>query len=464
MRFELDAHARRDDNGTALFGGSPFRLLRLSSSGSRMLDGWLAGEPATTRAERQLQRRLVDAGLLYPVVEPVEPESVDAAIVVPHHDDVEGLSELLSATGERPVVVVDDASRTFEAGAWRSARVRVLRHGENRGPAAARNTGWRSVEAEIVVFIDSDVIPSPGCVELLLAHFVDESVTAVAPRVRARPGIGRLDRYEVAASPLDLGPTAALVRPGSAVPYVPSTVLAVRQSALAAVGGFDEAMRVGEDVDLVWRLVDAGAIVRYEPRAVAHHRNRRSWAELARQRHGYGTAAVELDARHPGDVSPVELPPAMLAAWAVASLGGRLGRIAGAAISGVEAVRLRGKLADRVDDPSGEALRLTVMSHRHAAYWSARAVARAWLPIAIIAGLFSRRVRRLLAASWLGPAVSTWWRDRPVVDPATFVAASMFDDVAYATGVWRGLLRDFRPGVLVPRLARSSPGEPARTD
>ena len=96
MRFELDAHARRDANGTALFGGSPFRLVRLSPAGGRILDGWLVGDPPTTMAERQLQGRLVDAGLLHPVVEPGEPESVDAAIVVPHHDDADGLSELFA--------------------------------------------------------------------------------------------------------------------------------------------------------------------------------------------------------------------------------------------------------------------------------------------------------------------------------------------------------------------------------
>ena len=48
--------------------------------------------------------------------------------------------------------------------------------------------------------------------------------------------------------------------------------------------------------------------------------------------------------------------------------------------------------------------------------------------------------------------------DRPAIDPVRFVVASALDDAAYASGLWRGLARRFRSGVLLPRLGRSSPG------
>ena len=77
------------------------------------------------------------------------------------------------------------------------------------------------------------------------------------------------------------------MRPGSRVSYVPTAALLVRRSALDSVaiddaaipapghlagpgplssrGVFDPALRYGEDVDLIWRLHDAGWRVRYEP-------------------------------------------------------------------------------------------------------------------------------------------------------------------------------------------------------
>ena len=48
------------------------------------------------------------------------------------------------------------------------------------------------------------------------------------------------------------------MRPGAAVGWLPSACLVARVDRLRAAGGFAEDMRVGEDVDLVWRLVDAG--------------------------------------------------------------------------------------------------------------------------------------------------------------------------------------------------------------
>ena len=83
------------------------------------------------------------------------------------------------------------------------------------------------------------------------------------------------------------------VRAGRRGPRAPS-----RRS--RQVGGFDPSLRVGEDVDLVWRLVEAGWRARYEPQSVVGHRPRATLAALLRQRFGYGRSAGALDRRHPG--------------------------------------------------------------------------------------------------------------------------------------------------------------------
>lgn len=463
MRYELDSNARRDPQGTALFGGSPFRLMRLSPAGARMLDAWLAGEPVEMSPEASaLQQRLVAGGLIHPIVAPAE--YADFGVVIPVYNDVDGLTLTLAAVRREfptvPIVIVDDMSTEPDAvvAVAAAAAAEVVRHDLNQGPAAARNSGWRALPdtTTAVIFIDSDAVPAAGSLSVLLGHLADEAVAGVAPRIRARSGHSLLDRYEAVESPLDLGPSPANVRPGSSVPYVPSTMLVLRRSALDTVGGFDESLRVGEDVDLVWRVVRAGGVVRYEPAATAHHRNRSSWVALARQRHGYGTAAAALDRRHSGDVAPIELPPETLAAWALAVFGGAPGLIGGLALAGRDAASLRSRLVDRVENPERETMRLSAMSHAHAGHWLARAVTRAWWPFFLMASPLSRRARRATIAAVALPPLVSWWKERPPLDPVSYAIARTVDDAAYGAGLWSGMVaeRSLRP--LLPRLARRS--------
>src|SRR5690606_32803519 len=138
----------------------------------------------------------------------------------------------------------------------------------------------------------------------------------------------------------------------------PSATLVCRRALLEQLGGFDPAMRVGEDVDLVWRAVEAGWTVRYEPAAEVEHRPRADWGALVRQRMTYGSAAAPLDQRHPGSVAPVELNAWSLAAWVLAALGGRRGALAGSAVAVGSSLALVPKLRGRMDHPVRTSLEL----------------------------------------------------------------------------------------------------------
>ena len=82
-------------------------------------------------------------------------------------------------------------------------------------------------------------------------------------------------RYEGARGSLDRGTRAGPVRPGGRVSFVPSAALLVRADVATGSELFDPALRGGEDVDLVWRLGDAGWEVRYEPSSTVTHDPRR---------------------------------------------------------------------------------------------------------------------------------------------------------------------------------------------
>ena len=132
-----------------------------------------------------------------------------------------------------------------------------------------------AVDTEFVAFVDSDCEVGDRWLQSLLGHFRDPAVGMVAPRIVADSRVGNaIGSYERMRSALDMGTTPELVTPGGRMSYVPSAALVARREALG--GGFDETMRVGEDVDLVRRMVDAGWQVRYDPSVIVHHRVRAS--------------------------------------------------------------------------------------------------------------------------------------------------------------------------------------------
>lgn len=435
-------------------------MMRLSHSGAELLDRWLAGRYSSdTEAAVQLRQRMLDAGLLHPVWAPADLAHHRIGVVVPVLDDLVGLAALLAAVRidlpTAPIVVVDDGStdpsQVFAIAV--EAEATVVRHEVNQGPSAARNDGVRALaDVDIVLFVDADVIPERHSIGTLIGHFNDEAVVAVAPRVRAAVGSSALARYEAEHSPLDMGDTSARVQRGSETPYVPTTMLAVRLSAFDHVGGFDTRLRIGEDVDLIWRLLDNSGVVRFEPRAVARHRNRGDWKKLAQQRHDYGRAAADLDKRFPGHVAPVDLPGATLAAWLMFWLGGIPGAVAGLGVAAVDAVRLERRLASADDDR--EVRQLVFRSHGRTGHWLGRAVTRTWLPAFAAASLFSTRARVALGAAALVPPAVDWILRLPPLDPARYIGARLLDDAAYCSGVWRGVITGANPRPLWPRVRR----------
>ena len=246
VRYALDPAARRVRGAApGLLGGSPMRWFRLTAAGDAVVDRLVAGDDLDGVAS-DLVDRLVAAGAAHPRPGPGAVPAGDVTVVVPVRDRPEHLDALLSS-------VADAAA----AGSGAPASVVVVDDGSG-GPAAARNSGLAEVATPLVVFVDSDCAVRPGWLEELVAVFVDPRVGLAAPRVVATGGLGPLAAYDRVRSPLDLGPDEAVVRPGSTVPFVPSAALAARAEVVRALGGFDEDLRVGEDVDLVWRAVAVG--------------------------------------------------------------------------------------------------------------------------------------------------------------------------------------------------------------
>ncbi|MBB3086987.1 mycofactocin biosynthesis glycosyltransferase MftF [Geodermatophilus sabuli] len=468
----LDPRTRRRDGGTALLGGSPLRLLRLLPRARDLLRGdrIVVGDAATAA----LAARLLDAGLAHPDL-PGD-GAVDLTVVVPVKDRPAEVDRLLAAlradpaTAAAPVVVVDDGSADAAGLASVAARhgARVLRHEASRGPAAARNAGLDSAATDLVAFLDSDCVPRPGWAAVLARHAADPRLALVAPRITAlRPGNARpspapggwVDRYEAAVSALDMGPHPAPVAAGTAVSYVPSAALLARRAALGP--GFDETMRVAEDVDLVWRLAAAGWRVRYEPAAEVAHEHPSATGEWLRRRAFYGTGAALLAARHGAAVAPVVVSPWSALAWGLALTGRRPAVAAAGAALAVATGRLARRLARPGERPPlGLAAALVLRGSAAAGRTLARSATRHHWPLALAAAVVSRRARRTVLAAAAVDAVLAWWPHRREVGPLRFAAARRLEDLAYGTGLWAGALRARDPRALLP--ATPPPLGPAR--
>jgi mycofactocin system glycosyltransferase len=456
--IELDPTARRTDDGHVLIGGSPFRILRLTDAGARWLDAAIGGEPlSNTRSSRALARRLADAGLANPRPSPgAGPTAGDVAVVVPVRDAPDGLRRTLASIGAvGEVVIVDDSSRDPRAVERAATGATLLRNTEAVGPGGARERGWRAATKPVIAFVDADVELTDGWLAPLLAHLGDPTVGAVAPRVSSYPGSAppTLAAYEQARSPLDLGPLPGPVRPGTKVPYVPTATLVVRRQALESIDGFDAAMHVGEDVDLVWRLHASGWRVRFEPAVVVHHPSRPSFGAWIHQRIRYGTSAAALARRHGNAVAPLGISGWSALAWSAVLLGHPLVGVGiGAGTTAALVPKLHG-----LQHPAHEALQIAGKGNLWAGRYLADALRRPWWPVTLALGMRCRRCRPALVAATILPAAIEWRERRPPIDPIRFAILRLVDDLAYGAGVWAGCVHARSVHALLPSFSGPLP-------
>lgn len=462
---QLDRRVRTVGSGSALLGGSPVRLLRLSPTAQALLDGGATpGRLEVNDAvSAQLARNLLDASVAHPRPSG-GPSHRDVTVVIPVRDNTPGVRRLVGSLRDMRVVVVDDGSQiplTAADFVGCAAQVELVRHPRSRGPAAARNTGLARCGTEFVAFLDSDVLPRRGWLESLLGHFCDPSVALVAPRIAALGG-GRdtlLSRYETAQSCLDLGSREAPVTPYGPVSYVPSAAIICRRSALAEVDGFDESLQSGEDVDLCWRLLESGFRLRYEPIAGVSHEHRTELRPWLARRAFYGGSAAALSMRHPDKMAPVIVPAASLPAWLLLAAGSPAAALAAAAamaVSGRRTVRaMRG-----TGVTAAEAAALAARGLGASGAQLCAAVCRPYWPLALAAAAMSRRARRATLAAVAVTSVRDWARrsrpveQHPALGPVGYSAVRRLDDMAYGAGLWTGVVRERTLAPLKPDIRR----------
>ena len=388
---------------------------------------------------------------------PVGPDFVPSVtVIVPTLDRAEDLDGCLTALAavdypvERlDVIVVDDGSIDPAAVAEVAARhgARLLANESNRGPAHSRNRAAQDATGEILAFVDSDCVPGPRWLRDLTPYFAWDRVGAVGGRTLGYYTESWLDRYEEAASPLDMGRHLVLKAEGRDSFYVPTCNLLVRRSTYEAVGGLREDLRVGEDVDLCWRLRATGAYLVYAPEGIVRHKHRDRPGTMLRRRAQYGTSEAPLHALHPDKRKRFPLAPAPLATVALVSIA-LLRRKPGMLLLGLgpvlwDGTRRRSRLRQAGARIPDVALWMSVFrGHLSMLYFAYFHLTRYYLGPLTAAGAVAPGAWALEAAAVVYSAGVDYSTRRPRLPFPVYLMYYLAEHAAYQAGVVKGCLRE----------------------
>ena len=208
-------------------------------------------------------------------------------------DCMEGLQKLQYPYFE--VIVVNDGSTDNFVEIVQEYPVKLIST-KNEGLSSARNTGMQHARGEIIAYIDDDAYPDPHWL-----HYLGYAYRSTSHACIGGPNI----------LPPEDGPIATCVAnaPGGPVhvltsdelaEHVPGCNLSIRKDVLVRIGGFDPVYRsAGDDVDICWRVQQAGYTIGFHPAALVWHHRRNSLKAYWKQQQGYGKAEALLELKWP---------------------------------------------------------------------------------------------------------------------------------------------------------------------
>ncbi|HEX8742432.1 MAG TPA: glycosyltransferase family 2 protein [Thermoleophilaceae bacterium] len=188
--------------------------------------------------------------------------AIPLSVVIPAYNRETMIARAVaSAWGQHPrppaeVIVVDDCSTDRSGAVAAELGARVIRHEQNRGLGASRNTGIRAATQPWIALLDSDDEWLPHLLDALWRLRDDHILVGLASL-----NCGDDPAYDRFAGPTGRRPVvlespARLLYPEN---YIAASGTMVRADAVAAVGGYREDLSHGEDLDLWLRVLEHGS-------------------------------------------------------------------------------------------------------------------------------------------------------------------------------------------------------------
>lgn len=218
--------------------------------------------------------------------------NLSVSVVLPNFNGEEllkkNLPSLLAAKNNernhiKEVIVIDDGSWDGSVKLLRSSfpQVRTIVHKVNRGFSAAVNTGARASKGDLILLINSDVLPEKDFLEGVIPHFSDEKVFAVSLHEKGYGSAkgGFVDGFIA----LDKGPETNKAHESF---YVSGGSGVFRRKIWMELTGMDEKLLspfYWEDIDLCYRAAKRGYKLLWEPKGLVHHKHESTISKLSKE-------------------------------------------------------------------------------------------------------------------------------------------------------------------------------------
>lgn len=232
------------------------------------------------------------------------------SLVIPSKNSAQTLPACLNAARNllqqgllHEIMLVDDGSTdvTTQIAASYGTDLKLIQTG-GRGPAAARNAGWRAAEGDWIWFIDSDCVAQPESLHTLLQS-VSQPSANTSERVA---GVGgsytNLNRQSLLSEWIQAEIAVRHARMPRWVEFLGSYNVLYRRKALTEIGGFDERrfpMPSAEDNDLAYRLRAHGYHLEFNASSTVGHHHPTHWGRYLRTQARHGYYRMILYSRHP---------------------------------------------------------------------------------------------------------------------------------------------------------------------
>jgi GT2 family glycosyltransferase len=167
---------------------------------------------------------------------------------------------------------------------------------ENKGLSVARNTGINAATGEVVAFTDSDCRADEDWLYYLIGDLLRSDFAGIGGHNFLPPE----DSCVAAAVMVSPGGPAHVMLTDREAEHIPGCNMAFYKWALDDIAGFDPIYRkAGDDVDVCWRLQQAGRRIGFSPAGFVWHYRRSTVRAYLKQQAGYGEAEALLIAKHP---------------------------------------------------------------------------------------------------------------------------------------------------------------------
>jgi len=355
------------------------------------------------------------------------------------------------------IIIVDDASQDATPDVISRFAVKRMALNEHKQASYCRNLAARESRGDILAFVDSDCLVHPDWLSELVPCFRDHSLAAVGGLVDSELEESALDRYEKVKSSLHLGLRLRRTTESEPFFYVPSCNLLVRRGPFLELGGFREDLHVGEDVDLSWRLSDAGYQIEYRPFGVVYHKHRNRLRTFCARRFDYGTSEPILQQRHPERIKQIPFPIGGAAFWGIVALTLFSAFLPLLGLAGLVLLvdsHFRSRRLKRKEIPFRIGTLLVAVPRSYFAflYQFSAFVSRYYLLWCPVVFVVSPVAGAIVLSMHLLTGIVEFWTKRANLNLPVFLWYHSLEQLSYQAGVWWGCLRGFCFKPVNPRI------------